>query len=57
MIRASKERARWTSSSRLARDKVREEGLENVGVRYIMCAYIFAWGRVRRVLNSYFHKN
>lgn len=56
MIRASKERARRTSSSRLARDKVREDGLENVGVRYIMCAYIFAWGRVRGVLNSCFPK-
>lgn len=38
MIRASKERARRTNSSRLARDNVREDGLENVGVRYIMCA-------------------
>lgn len=35
-IRALKERARRTSSSRLARDNVREDGLENVGVRYIM---------------------
>lgn len=41
MIRASEERARRTSSSRLASDKVREDGLENVGVRYTMCAYIF----------------
>ena len=38
MIRALKERARRTNSSRLATDKVREDGLENVGVKYIMCA-------------------